>query len=525
MNTPKLWVLAILVLVAVNLWSLKWLPPVGMDDTLFSSISHNFVQKGRFAWTMVRPIARFDENEVMMGRLHLGGLAAMGFLWGPSITSDRLWSWCMAVVSLFVLWQLAKSSLGPSWGIPAVALCIAEPMFFSWSHIPRPEMMTTAIFLLAIFCGMKALDKMGRMWLFLAGLLGALAIDVHLPGVILAPSIAIALILCQKKSISFRLNLICFLVGAFIGLSWYLTCHVLVDPQLYSLQWGFHSFVNKIIETSVGSLVAKIPREYLRYYQWFWGTGVHRVRLFEGILILCGIIIQVRSTNVKSRYLSITTLSLIAIMGLTVNRKVVYYLLPLYPLFVLHALAALQSLVEIKRFGSVREMSRSFSRSCKVVGTLGLVGLFVFYLFQDLAELNKFWQTNYNRYVAEIISVIPENAVVAGSPSLWYSLGKRNNLLATVSVLWAIDYNKFQGYPETSAAEIMSQEQIEFVVIEPYVRQLINSQESASGSSLMNFLHSECKLLKAFRNEKYIGVGDCPEGELTEVFAVVTQHY
>jgi 4-amino-4-deoxy-L-arabinose transferase-like glycosyltransferase len=431
----------------------------------------------------------------------------------------------MAVVSLFVLWQLAKSSLGPSWGIPAVALCTAEPMFFSWSHIPRPEMMMTAIFLLAIFCGMKALDKMGKMWPFLAALLGTLAIDVHLPGVILAPSIAIALILCQKKSISFRLNLICFIIGAFIGLSWYLTWHVIVDPQLYSLQWEFHFLVNKIIKTSVGSLVAQIPREYLRYYQWFWGTGVHRVRLFEGILILCGIIIQIRSTNVKSRYISITTLSLIVIMGLTVNRKVVYYLLPLYPLFVLHALAALQSLVEIKRFAYIREKSKIISRSCRVVGTLGLVGLFVFYFSQDLIKLNKFWQTDYDRYIAQITTVIPAGVVVAGSPSLWYSFGKRNNLLATVSVLWAIDYNKFRGYPETSAAEIMRQEKIEFVVIEPFVRKLINSQETASGSSLMNFLHSECKLLKAFRNEKYIGIGECPEGELTEVFAVVTQHY
>jgi 4-amino-4-deoxy-L-arabinose transferase-like glycosyltransferase len=237
-NATKLWVLAILALIALNVWSVKWLPPVGMDDTLVSSIAHNFVQKGRSNSTMVRSIAGLDENDVMMGRLHLFGLAIMGFLFEPSIMSDRLWPLCMAVVSLLVLWQLAKSSLGPSWGMPAVALCMAEPMFFSYSHIPRPEMVMTGVFLLAIFCGMKALDK-GKMWLFLAGLLGTLAIDVHLPGIILAPSIAIALILCRKKSLSIWPNIVWFIVGALVGLSWYLTWHILLNPQLYLLSLNF----------------------------------------------------------------------------------------------------------------------------------------------------------------------------------------------------------------------------------------------------------------------------------------------
>jgi hypothetical protein len=121
------------------------------------------------------------------------------------------------------------------------------------------------------------------------------------------------------------------------------------------------------------------------------------------------------------------------------------------------------------------------------------------------------------------LAIVPSGALVAGSPSLWYGLGKRNNLLSTVSVLAAIDYDKFRGHPETSVAEIMRQEKIQFVVIEPYVRKLIN-KETASGISMKNFLQSECELIKAFRNENYIGIGECSEGELTEVFGVVAQH-
>lgn len=525
MNITRFLVLVLFAVAAVNLWSLKWAPPVGMDDTLFSSIAHSYVQKGQFAWKMVRPIARFDENEVMMGRLYLGGLALMGCLLRPSVTSDRLWSWCMALVSLLVLWQLAKSSMGPSWRVAAVAFCFVEPMFFSLSHIPRPEMMMTAIFLLAIFCGMKALDKMGKMWFFLAALLGTLAIDIHLPGVILAPSIAIALFLCQKKLILFRLNIICFIVGAFIGLSWYLTSHVLLDPQLYSLQWEFHFFINKIIKTSAGSFIAQIPREYLRYYQWFWGTGFQRVRLFEGILILCGIIIQIRSSNVKSRYIGITTLSLIVILGLIVNRKVVYYLLPLYPLFVLHSVAALKSLIEIKGFAYIRERSKIISRGCKGAGTIGLVGLFVFYLSQDLIKVNNFRETDYDRYISEISNVIPAGAVVAGSASLWYGLGDRNNLLAAVSILWALDFEKFRGYPKSSVAELVQEENVQYIVVDPYLRSLLISQNTEAERLFLSFLQSECKIVKAFRNTGYIGVGECLEGALTEVFLIVTPQY
>jgi hypothetical protein len=113
--------LPLILLLGLSLWSITWYPPVGMDDTFISSPAHNFLQKGRFAHTMIRAVPSFGETELTFGRLHLGGLALMGYFLGPSIISDRLWSWCMSLVALWFLWLLAKSSLGKYWGAATVA--------------------------------------------------------------------------------------------------------------------------------------------------------------------------------------------------------------------------------------------------------------------------------------------------------------------------------------------------------------------------------------------------------------------
>jgi hypothetical protein len=140
-------------------------------------------------------------------------------------------------------------------------------------------------------------------------------------------------------------------------------------------------------------------------------------------------------------------------------------------------------------------------------------------------KINKYRQTNYERYISDITAVIPAGPVVAGSPSLWYSLGQRNNLLATVSILWAIDCNGLNGYEKNSVAEIMRRENVRFVVIDPYIRAILNSEKTESGRLFHNFIKSKCMLVKAFRNDGYIGLGECPEGEWTEVFTVISGDY
>jgi 4-amino-4-deoxy-L-arabinose transferase-like glycosyltransferase len=401
LENTKFWFIVLIVMIALNIWSLKKSPPVGMDDTLESAIAHNLIENGRFALTMYRNLVRYGESALILGRLHLGGLALTGSIFGPSITSDRLWPLCMGFVALYLLWQLAKSCLGSYWGVVAVTLCLTEPMFFSFSHIPRPEMTTAVFFLLAILCGMQVVVKKSRLWFFLAGLLGTLAIDAHLPGIILAPSIAIALISLKKGKVLFLPNLLWFGIGAFIGSSWYLATHVFANPKLFALQWDFHLYYDRIIGTNFCSFLAQILKEYVRYYQWFWGTGPQKVRLLEGFLIIFGLIIQLRSRHSTNRYLGIVSLSSVIVMGLIVNRKAVYYLLPLYPLFVLSATAGLRFLIAMGRPIFLRKRSKSLAEVSRVTGSL-LAGLFIFYFVQDVRKLYKYRHVDYERYLCEI---------------------------------------------------------------------------------------------------------------------------
>ncbi len=505
----------------LSLLSLERFPPVGMDDTFISAPAHNFFQEGRFAHSMLRAVPVFRGTELTFGRLHLGGLALMGYLLGPSLISDRLWSWCMGLVALWFLWLLAKSSLGKYWGIATVVLCLAEPMFFSWSHIPRPEITMAALFLFAIWSGRKALDTASSMWFGLAGLLGGMALDVHLPGMMLAPALCLALSLSQRPFLRLRKNMVWFVAGVLAGLCYYAAVHIFPDPSLFFHQMRFLFVSNGQGHWTVNSLLSSASREYVRYSQWFVGDGLHNLRLIEGLLMLGGVFVQLRSRNVKSRYLAIVTVCLVCVMAVTVNRKAVYYLLPLYPLFVLHAAAALRFSVILVRARRLREEKRPGLEWYRYVGVCGLLALLFFYATQDLSKLYKSRDTDYARYISEITAVAPEGAVVAGASSLWYGLGRRNHLLSNHAVLWELDYEKYNGEDHDDVADVLRRNQVRYVVIEPAFRALLDANNAESTRRFSGFLHSHTRLVKSFSSAGYIGIGECPRDGLTEIYEVI----
>lgn len=221
MNRVKFWILLVAIMLALNRWSLKWYPAVGM-------------------------------------------------------------------VSLILLWLVARSLFERSWVMASVAVCLAEPMFFGWSHIPRPEMTGAAIFLLAIWCGMKAIQNKSRAGFFLAGICCGLATDVHLTGIILVPSMGISFLILQRRENLSSTHLGWFVGGSMLGWSWFVTIHIIPNPTLFAQQWNLHIFLNGVMSQSLSSFFRQIFNEYLRYDQWFWGQGIHRIRLLEGILIFFG---------------------------------------------------------------------------------------------------------------------------------------------------------------------------------------------------------------------------------------------
>jgi hypothetical protein len=439
MINHRIWFLPLILLLGLSLWSITWYPPVGMDDTFVSAAAHNFLQNGRLTQTMLRAVPFFDETDITIGRIHLGGLALMGYVVGPSIISDRLWTLCMGFIALWFLWLLAKSALGKYWGAATVALCMAEPMFFRLSHIPRPEITMAALFLFAIWSSQKAIDSSSPVWFGLTGILAGMAVDVHLPGMILAPALCLALSLSQKRVLSLRKSMACFVAGVIAGLCYYAMVHILPDPSLFFHQMRWLFFVNHVSEGALKNLLSSIISEYVRYKVWFVGDGLHKVRLIEGLLILAGVCVQIRSRNVKDRYLAIVTACLVCVMAAAVSRKAVYYLLPLYPLFVLHTVAALRFSVIFAQAKRLRAAKRPAFQSYRCLGACGVLALLLFYGTQDMLQLHKSRDTHYDRYISEITAVTRGGAVIAGAASLWYGLGQRNRLLSTWAVLWELD--------------------------------------------------------------------------------------
>lgn len=515
---PILFILLSLSLLAMNVWSIRRMLPVGQDDTLFSALAHTFIHTGRFEQPMIRTIPLLGGEERVYGRLFLAGLIATGYLIGPSILSDRIWSFFMMLLALALVGYLARRSIGRYWRLFVVVLCMAEPMFFLFSHTPRPEMTMCVLFLLGTVAGLRALEKDSAAWFFLAGLLGSLAIDVHLNGVILAPSIGLSLIAMKSRTAIQWKRLLWFAAGAAAGVLWYAGWHILPDPRLYFGQLEYYSLKEGFSSHDFHSVLLKTMQEYKRYRIWFWGSGIQRIRLLEAVLIVVGLICSVRSRKLCTRYLGLITICLIVIQTFAVSRKVEYYLMPLYPLFVLHAAVALRAIyVSGRAMLMRRHPGGAFVRAAALSGLIAFAG---FYTLQDVAKIHRFMNGDYERYAAEITSVVPPGIVVAGSPSLWYALGERNDLVAHLSIIWAIRYGHRCSGSVAGISEIVEREKIQAIVVEPFFRELISTPGEIE-NSMRTFLQSNCRLVKSFRSTGYKGIGECSEGDVTQIFTVL----
>jgi 4-amino-4-deoxy-L-arabinose transferase-like glycosyltransferase len=468
---------------------------------------------------MSRLVPVLNRDECVYGRILLAGLTATGYLTGPSIFSDRLWSFCMMLLALTIYWHIARRLLGACWGLAAVMLCLAEPMFFGFSHTPRPEMTMCVLFLSASYSGLKAMERNAALWFFLAGLLGSFAIDVHLSGVILAPAIGLAIIFLKGRAILRERRMLWFAVGVATGFLGYICWHILPNPRLFFEQMSYYSVKEGFSANGFQSLMERAAKEFHRYMFWFWGSDLQRIPLIEAVLISAGLVYSARSKNLRTRYLSLVAISLVLVQAFLVYRKVVYYLMPIYPLFVFHSVVALRAFYMA---GKARSLGRNpGGRILRALALSGIIALAGFYIVQELIKVYRNRNTNYEMYVSEITSAVPPGTVVAGSPSLWYALGNRNDLIAHVSFLWTLKYGYRGRADSPQIADIVETNKIQIIIVEPYFRKLLESQDGASERSIREFLQTHCRWIKSFRSTGYRGIGECKEGEVTQIYAVM----
>jgi hypothetical protein len=443
--------LSVFSLLGLNLWSFKSVLPVGQDDTLFSASAHYFIQKGRIQQPMSRLVPALDGEERVYGRILLAGLTATGYLMGPSIFSDRLWSVCMMLLALVILWYIARRLLGSCWGLFVVMLCLA-------------------------------------------------------------------IILLEGRAIVRKKRILWFAAGAAAGALWYVCWHILPNPRSFFEQMSYYSVKEGFSSSGFRSFLERAAQEFYRYMLWFWGNGLQRIRLIEAALIIMGLVYSARSKCRRTRYLGFVTISLVVVQTFLVSRKVVYYLMPIYPLFVFHIVVALRALYIA---GKAKSLGRKpGGRILRAAALSGLIAFAGFYTVQELIKVYRNRNTDYERYVSEITSVVPRGVVVAGSPSLWYALGDRNDLVAHISFLWTLNYG-YRGVSLPPIADIIEKNKIQMIVVEPFFRELLDSQDGASERSVREFIRTRCRLIKTFKPIGYRGIGECKEGEATQIFTVL----
>jgi hypothetical protein len=117
----------------------------------------------------------------------------------------------------------------------------------------------------------------------------------------------------------------------------------------------------------------------------------------------------------------------------------------------------------------------------------------------------------------------PMNRVITvwNESDLWYGLGERNNLLSTISIIWALDYERYFGDDKSCISDLIHQEKVRYLVIEPYLRDYLLQRDTNSKRLFLSFLQTKCRVVKAFRNVGYSGIGESPEGSLTDIYEVI----
>lgn len=157
----------------------KW-PTVYGDEALFVEPSIHLNQKGNFGTEMYAPIGGAEVSHPFQGRLYTLIQAGALKITGTSVRGMRTLPFLCGLLTLILtylialhLFQSEPVALGS-----ALVLALSHVFIFA-SHFARPDMMVSTFVMLALWLAIKKYPV-------LAGIVAALAVDVHPPGTIAA---------------------------------------------------------------------------------------------------------------------------------------------------------------------------------------------------------------------------------------------------------------------------------------------------------------------------------------------------
>ena len=242
--TKSMWIEAALLtitILAVHSFTLMRFPTPHGDEAWMASRAWEFVHSGSSFGALDRGVLdRFDGYRSFYPWLPTAiqslGIRLFG---GPSLLAIRFVSMVAGFVLLCAVYGIGFALDGKRLGLFGVAFtAFSFPFFFS-THLGRPDVIAAAFGFSAIALYLN--NRSARIFLSsLAGLLAALAFEVHAHAVIYGPTLVVLLLLKYKWSLFRKADFRGFIAGTLAGLAFYFGLHIMPSPQTF---WRLNQLV------------------------------------------------------------------------------------------------------------------------------------------------------------------------------------------------------------------------------------------------------------------------------------------
>ncbi len=311
---------------------------------------------------------------------------------------------------------------------------------------------------------------------FLSGLVAALAADIHLNGIILPATLAVVLAYRSGIKIFLRKEGIAFLVGVFEGLIWWYFLHIQPDPSLFFTQWkGFWKSqlpVTHLVSSPTKPFFDELGR-YLNI------TRVHKATFGSVIAFsIAFIFLLIRGIGKSEKTLLVLILSFFVLMALFVSNKTPTYVVLIFPyILTFLPLVAFRS--------GDRLVKQRFRITC----------LYLFLVASILAQsavFYRFWNADYDSFIAKLKQHIPEGTRLQGQPTYWFGFYDHP--------YWADHYfgRLKKNYPQN-----IRRLKIEYIIADEFFLNVMKDKGAYNEKEVKDFLEKECELVATVKDPYY----------------------
>jgi hypothetical protein len=337
-SIPRIQRTALFILAILLLFSLATLGRVPAiphaDDGAYGAAAHQFWQTGRPGIPGCR-LLDLDRDVIVLGRT---AAAIQGFpMWlsGVSLFAAMLPSFLAGIGVLGLTYFLGRSLWDSRTALLAVVILAASGIFFSATHLTRPDILLTLIFLGSLYGIVSA--PVGKVsWHHgAAGLLMGVGGDVHLNSFILSPVPLIFAFLLRREALRTRMHIgLWYAGGLILGALFWIALHYIPNRDIFAGQLRIVGGQTHGLRVMNLGFFGAIHAEIQRYLAWFWDARLHR-HLPEGLIILgCGIGLLIRGTRKERSLLALWAL-VFSLAALFMANPFGWYLIYVWPLFAL----------------------------------------------------------------------------------------------------------------------------------------------------------------------------------------------